>query len=222
MNPQYLFNKLVIQKAMASGNTKQICWSDRWGNMRETSVSKVVFQRNLHYKEVYFFFVPAKEKKMRAFLVRCGGENRRRRKYQILRFLFQNNSGTKGFQSLLQLLRLFLGDALLDNLWHALDELLGLLSTKMLDTCPIGWHRKKTKCCNSTSTKFIPVRFLTSRITFALAAGSIFSSLTLNSVFSAGFSSSTGAAAPPVGAEGMATGMAISWMLRRVCNITDW
>lgn len=63
---------------------------------------------------------------MRAFLVRCGGENRRKRKYQMLRFLFQNNSGTKGFQSLLQLLSLFLGNALLDNLWHALDELLGL------------------------------------------------------------------------------------------------
>lgn len=67
--PQYLFNKLVIQKAMASGNTKQICWSDRWGNMRETSVSKVVFQRNLHYKEVYFFlFQPRKKRCVHSWL----------------------------------------------------------------------------------------------------------------------------------------------------------
>jgi 2-methylisocitrate lyase-like PEP mutase family enzyme len=67
------------------------------------------------------------------------------------------------------------------------------------------------------------INALTSLMTFALFAASIFSSLTVKMVFSLGFSSAASSAAGVAAAAGAAdaAGMAISVMLRRVCDVSS-
>jgi hypothetical protein len=70
-----------------------------------------------------------------------------------------------------------------------------------------------------TSTRFmLGINALTSLMTFALFAASIFSSLTVKMVFSLGFSSAASSAAGAAAAAD-AAGMAISVMLRRVWDV---
>jgi hypothetical protein len=138
--------------------------------------------------------------------------------------LIEDDDGAMYFESLFDLLRVFLGNTLFEYLWHRLDKLLGLnatYSTKKIE-------KKKSKQQRTSMRVRLGTSALTSLMTLGLAPASNDSSFTLNIVFSFGLAdsssspaaaSSAPAPAAPAPAAGIAAavGSAISWMFRRVC-----
>jgi hypothetical protein len=148
--------------------------------------------------------------------------------------LFEDDDGTVRLKGLLDLLRVLLGYALFEHLWHRFDKLLRLYPNetktprlkKRGHTTPYQGEQRRT----SMRVRFGTIA-LTSLMTLGLEPASNDSSFTLKIVFSFGLAAAAASspaaassapappAAAPAGAAAPAAGKAISWMFRRDCVV---
>ncbi len=141
--------------------------------------------------------------------------------------LLKEDDGAMRLEGFFDLLRVLLGNALFEYLWHRLDELFGL-DSKQYSAKGVRKKKGGGGIKKRTSMRVrLGTSALTSLMTFGLAPASNDSSFTVNIVFSFGFaaasspaaaSSASAAPAPAAGMAAPAVGNAISWMFRRVCG----